>query len=138
MHDLIQRIRDFNHEREWEQFHSPKNLAMCLAAEVGELLEQFQWLTEEQSRDLPPTRRAAVDEEIGDVALCLLNLADKLGIDIVDAASRKLERNKSQVPRPQSQRPGRQVHGIRVIGRHLSRGDHQIRNSKHEVRNKHG
>jgi dCTP diphosphatase len=98
MHELIQRIRDFNRERDWEQFHSPKNLAMCLAAEVGELLEQFQWLTEEQSRDLPPARRAAVDEEIGDVALCLLNLADKLGIDPLDAASRKLEQNKAKYP----------------------------------------
>lgn len=98
MHELIQRIRDFNRERDWEQFHSPKNLAMCLAAEVGELLEQFQWLTEQQSRDLSPERRAAVDEEIGDVTLCLLNLADKLGIDPLDAAGRKLEKNKLKYP----------------------------------------
>ncbi len=98
MHELIQRIRDFNRERDWEQFHSPKNLAMCLAAEVGELLEQFQWLTEQQSRNLPPERRAAVDEEIGDVTICLLNLADKLGIDPLDAAGRKLEKNKLKYP----------------------------------------
>lgn len=98
MHELIQRIRDFNRERDWEQFHSPKNLAMCLAAEVGELLEQFQWLTEQQSRELSPERRAAVDEEIGDVTLCLLNLADKLGIDPLDAAGRKLEKNKLKYP----------------------------------------
>jgi len=96
--DLIERIRDFNRERDWEQYHSPKNLAMCLAAEAGELLENFQWLTEQQSRELPPARRAAVEEEIGDVALCLLNLADKLGIDIVDAAGRKLEKNKVKYP----------------------------------------
>ena len=98
MHELIQQIRDFNRERDWEQYHSPKNLVMCLAAEVGELIENFQWLTQEQSRDLPPARRAAVEEEIGDVTLCLLNLADKLGIDIVDAAGRKLERNKAKYP----------------------------------------
>lgn len=96
--DLIDQIRAFNRERDWEQFHSPKNLAMCLAAEVGELIEQFQWLTEQQSRDLPPARRAAVEEEIGDVTICLLNLADKLGIDVVDAATRKLEKNKTQYP----------------------------------------
>ncbi len=98
MRELIQRIRDFNRERDWEQYHSPKNLAMCLAAEVGELIENFQWLTEQQSRDLPPARRSAVEEEIGDVTLCLLNLADKLGIDVVAAAGRKLERNKTKYP----------------------------------------
>jgi len=96
--DLIERIRDFNRERDWEQFHSPKNLAMCLAAEVGELIEQFQWLTEQQSHDLGPARRAAVEEELGDVTLCLLNLADKLGIDVLDAAGRKLEKNKAKYP----------------------------------------
>jgi len=98
MNELIRRIQDFNRERDWEQFHSPKNLAMCLAAEVGELLEQFQWLSEPQSRDLPPAKRAAVEEEIGDVTICLLNLADKLGVDIVEAAGRKLEKNKVKYP----------------------------------------
>jgi NTP pyrophosphatase (non-canonical NTP hydrolase) len=98
MRELIEKIQDFNRQRDWEQFHSPKNLAMCLAAEVGELLEQFQWLTEEQSRDLPPARRTAVDEEIGDVTLCLLNLADKLGIDPLDAATRKLRKNEAKYP----------------------------------------
>ncbi|HON90117.1 MAG TPA: nucleotide pyrophosphohydrolase [Sedimentisphaerales bacterium] len=98
MRDLIEEIREFNRRRDWEQFHSPKNLAMCLAAEVGELLEQFQWLTEQQSRDLPPARRAAVEEEIGDITLCLLNLADKLGIDPLDAASRKLRTNEAKYP----------------------------------------
>lgn len=102
MQELIQRIRDFNRERDWEQFHSPKNLAMCLAAEVGELLEQFQWLTEQQSRELAPERRAAVDEEIGDVTLCLLNLADKLGVDVLDAATRKIEKNKLKYPVPKA------------------------------------
>ncbi|MEN6576916.1 MAG: nucleotide pyrophosphohydrolase [Phycisphaerales bacterium] len=98
MQELIQRIRDFNRERDWEQYHSPKNLAMCLAAEVGELLEQFQWLSEQQSQDLPPARRTAVEEEIGDVTLCLLNLADKLGIDLMETAGRKLEQNKAKYP----------------------------------------
>jgi len=96
--ELIERIRAFNHERDWEQYHSPKNLVMCLAAEVGELIEQLQWLSEQQSRDLPPAKRTAVEEEIGDVTLCLLNLADKLSIDIVEAAGRKLEQNKIKYP----------------------------------------
>lgn len=96
--ELIQKLRDFNRERDWEQYHSPKNLVMCLAGEVGELIEQFQWLTEQQSGELPPARRAAVEEEIGDVTLCLLNLADKLRIDPLDAAARKLERNKIKYP----------------------------------------
>ncbi len=98
MDELIQRLREFNRERDWEQFHSPKNLAMCLAAEVGELIEQFQWLSEPQSRDLTAAKRAAVEEEIGDVTICLLNLADKLGIDVVEAAGHKLEKNKIKYP----------------------------------------
>lgn len=98
MRDLIEQIRNFNRERDWEQFHSPKNLVMCLAAEVGELIEQFQWLTEQQSRDLSPAKRTAVEEEVGDVTLCLLNLADKLGIDILDAATRKLQQNQAKYP----------------------------------------
>jgi dCTP diphosphatase len=94
--ELIERIRAFNREREWGQYHSPKNLVMALAGEVGELIEHFQWLTEEQSRHLPAAKKAAVEEEIGDVTICLLNLADQLGVDILDAAGRKLERNKAK------------------------------------------
>ena len=98
MQELIERIRAFNREREWAQYHSPKNLVMALAGEVGELIEHFQWLTEEQSRNLPPAKKAGVEEEIGDVTICLLNLADQLGVDALDAASRKLERNKAKYP----------------------------------------
>jgi dCTP diphosphatase len=96
--ELIERIRAFNREREWGKYHSPKNLVMALAGEVGELIEHFQWLTEEQSRHLPVVKKAAVEEEIGDVTICLLNLADQLGVDILDAAGRKLERNKAKYP----------------------------------------
>jgi NTP pyrophosphatase (non-canonical NTP hydrolase) len=84
--ELIERIRAFNREREWGQYHSPKNLVMALAGEVGELIEHFQWLTEEQSRSPPAAKRAAVEEEIGDVTICLLNLADQLGVDVLAAA----------------------------------------------------
>ena len=69
-------LREFAAARDWEQFHSPKNLAMALAAETGELLEVFQWLTEEQSRGLDARAHAAVSEEIGDVLLYLVRLAD--------------------------------------------------------------
>ncbi len=96
--ELIESIRAFNRQREWGQYHSPKNLVMALAGEVGELIEPFQWLTEEQSRHLPPAKKAAVEEEIGDVTICLLNLADQLGVDILAAATRKLERNRVKYP----------------------------------------
>jgi len=95
---LIERIRAFNREREWSQYHSPKNLVMALAGEVGELIEHFQWLTEEQSRHLPSSKKAAVEEEIGDITILLLNLADQLGVDILTAAGRKLERNRVKYP----------------------------------------
>lgn len=96
--ELIDRIRAFDLERQWGRYHSPKNLVMALAGEVGELIEHFQWLTQEQSRHLPAAKKAAVEEEIGDVTLCLLNLADQLGVDILEAAGRKLERNKEKYP----------------------------------------
>jgi len=98
MTELIEKIRRFNQQRDWEQYHSPKNLAMALAGEVGELLECFQWLTEQQSRNLTPEQRAAVEEEIGDVTIYLLNLADHLGIDLIEAAHRKLEQNARKYP----------------------------------------
>ena len=85
MQALIEKIRAFNGEREWGRYHSPKNLVMALAGEVGELIEHFQWLTQEQSRHLPAAKKVAVEDEIGDVTLCLLNLADQLGVDIVEA-----------------------------------------------------
>ena len=98
VHELIEKIRAFNREREWAQYHSPKNLVMALAGEVGELIEHFQWLTQEQSRHLPATKKAAVEEEIGDVTICLLNLADQLGVDILAAATAKLECNRAKYP----------------------------------------
>ncbi len=67
MRDLIQQVRAFRRERDWEQYHSPKNLVMALAVEAAELAEHFQWLTQEQSRTLPPETLAEVRQEIGDV-----------------------------------------------------------------------
>ena len=91
-------LRKFSAERDWEQFHSPKNLAMALSAEAGELLEIFQWLTEEQSRNLEPKAMAAVSEEIADVLLYLVRLGDQLGVDPVAAAQRKLAENERKYP----------------------------------------
>jgi dCTP diphosphatase len=95
---LTQSLRDFAKERDWEQFHSPKNLATALTVEASELLEHFQWLTEEQSRDLPAAKQAEVAAEAADVLLYLLQLCDKLGIDLVQAARLKLVVNAEKYP----------------------------------------
>jgi dCTP diphosphatase len=91
VNDLGNAIKAFIEERDWEQFHSPKNLAMALSVEVAEIVEHFQWLTEEQSRNPPPEKLAEIREEIGDVMIYLVELADKLGVDPVEAAKAKLE-----------------------------------------------
>ena len=98
LEELRERLAAFAAARDWEQFHSPKNLAMALAAEAGELLEHFQWLTEEQSAALPETARDEVALEIADVLLFLLRLADRLGIDPLQAGARKLEINARKYP----------------------------------------
>ena len=98
MEDLRETIRMFIEERDWEQFHSPKNLAMALSVEAAEIVEHFQWLSQEESRNLPPKRLAEVREEIGDVMIYLTELADKLGIDPVEAARAKLEVNARKYP----------------------------------------
>ena len=95
---LIQDLRKFADARDWEQFHSPKNLASALSVEAAELLEHFQWLTEVQSRSLPTEKRAEVGAEMADVFLYLLQLADKLGIDLIDAAQRKMLVNAQKYP----------------------------------------
>jgi NTP pyrophosphatase (non-canonical NTP hydrolase) len=98
LENLIQRIRAFNTDRDWGQYHSPKNLAMSLVIEAAELAEVFQWLTEEESARLTEGKRQHAEEEIGDVFLYLLNLADKLGIDPLEAARKKLELNGEKYP----------------------------------------
>ena len=95
---LRDRLREFSAARDWDQFHSPKNLAMALSAEVGELIEAFQWLTQEQSRNLDAKAHEAVGAEIADVLLYLVRLADQLGIDPVAAAQRKLVENERKYP----------------------------------------
>ena len=98
--DLKERLRTFAAERDWEQFHSPKNLSMALAAEAGELLELFQWLTEEESRALAdsPDDLARVREELADILIYLVRLADKLGVDLEEAALEKIAANAERYP----------------------------------------
>lgn len=96
--DLRQRLRDFARERDWEQFHTSKNLAMALIVEAGELLEHFQWLTPEQSADLSAEQRSRIEEELADVLLYLIRLADRMNVDLIDAAQRKIVRNAQKYP----------------------------------------
>ena len=94
------RLREFAQEREWEQFHSPKNIATALAVEAAELLEPFQWLKEEESRRLAenPTDYAKVEEEIADVMIYLLRLADLLEINLDQAVEEKIRKNAEKYP----------------------------------------
>lgn len=96
--DLKQRLRDFAAARDWEQFHSPKNLVMALAGEVGELIEHFQWASEAQSAQLSADKRHEVEQELADVLLYLVRLADRLEINLVDAAVAKIALNERKYP----------------------------------------
>jgi dCTP diphosphatase len=95
---LAQALAQFAREREWEPFHSPKNLACALSVEASELLEHFQWLTDEQSRQLDATKREAVALEMADVLLYLVRMASVTGIDLLDAARRKMAINARKYP----------------------------------------
>lgn len=90
---LAVRLREFAKARDWDQFHTPKNLAMALSGEVGELVAEFQWLTTAQSQSLDPETLARVRSEMGDVLLYLVRLADTTGVDLVEAANTKLDEN---------------------------------------------
>jgi dCTP diphosphatase len=96
--DLRERQRRFAAERDWEQFHKPKNLAMSVAIEAAEIMEHFQWLTADQSAHLDAAARREVGHEIADVLLYLVRLADVLGIDMAAAAREKIELNAQKYP----------------------------------------
>ena len=98
--EIQQRLRDFAAERHWDRFHTPKNLVMALAVESAELMEHFQWLSPEQSLDVQSDAelRQAVAEELADVAIYLIRLADKLGIDLEIAIQDKMQRNADKYP----------------------------------------
>lgn len=98
MNDLISKYREFVKERNWETFHNPKNLAAALSVEASELLEIFMWLTETQSQNLNHTRLQQVRDEMGDVFLYLIRLADVLQIDLLEAAREKFVKVQQKYP----------------------------------------
>lgn len=100
--DALRRdLAAFAAARDWDQFHAPKNLAMALIAECAELVEHFQWLTAEQSAALPPEKKAAVRLELADILLYLIRIADKLDMDLLDAARDKIAINEERYPADQ-------------------------------------
>jgi NTP pyrophosphatase (non-canonical NTP hydrolase) len=95
---LRDRLRTFAAARDWDQFHSPKNLTIALSVETAELLEHFQWISDEDSRVLPADKLRHVKDELADVLIYLVRLADKLDVDLAEAASDKIQRNEQRYP----------------------------------------
>jgi dCTP diphosphatase len=95
---LRDRLREFARERDWDQFHTPKNLSMALIAEAAELVEHFQWVEGDKSHLLEEKVRPAVEEEIADILIHLVRIADKLSIDLYNAAERKIAINARKYP----------------------------------------
>jgi NTP pyrophosphatase (non-canonical NTP hydrolase) len=98
LEQLRVRLAEFAALRDWDQFHTPKNLSMALIAEAAELVEHFQWLTPEQSASLDPERREQVAMELADILIYLIRIADRLGVDLVEAARRKIVINEQRYP----------------------------------------
>ncbi len=96
--ELVRQIREFVDERDWEQFHSPKNLAMALVVEAAELVEIFQWMTEEDSSELNDRDRRRAAEEIADVMTYLIRISDRLNIDLLNAVELKLAATRQKYP----------------------------------------
>lgn len=98
LEELAAQLREFANARDWEQFHTPKNLAMALSVEASELLEHFQWLTPEESQKLADGKLEAVSEEMADVLIYLVRVADVLGVDLLEAARSKIALNERRYP----------------------------------------
>lgn len=102
MSDQIKRLKtalaNFAKDRDWEQFHTPKNLAMAMSVEAAEVVELFQWLTERQSRELKKSQVAALADELADTYIYLLRIASHYNIDLVDAAEKKLRKSARKYP----------------------------------------
>lgn len=98
INDLRARVNAFVEERDWAQFHSPKNLAMAMIVEAAEVVEHFQWMTEEQSRQLDAETRLKVGEELSDTLVYLMRIAEVCGIDLIAAANRKIDLNAQKYP----------------------------------------
>jgi dCTP diphosphatase len=96
--ELRARINQFVKERDWDQFHSPKNLAMAMIVEAAELVEHFQWDTLEESRQLDDEKREQVGQELADTFVYLLRIAEVTGIDLIEAANRKIDLNGKKYP----------------------------------------
>ena len=95
---LKQRIGEFADARDWNQFHSPKNLSMALSVEVAEIVEHFQWLSEDQSNNLPKNKLEEVKAELADTFIYLIRMADKLDIDLISATIDKIAINEQKYP----------------------------------------
>jgi NTP pyrophosphatase (non-canonical NTP hydrolase) len=98
LENLNQRLKAFAQSRDWEQFHTPKNLTMALIAECAELVEHFQWLTPQQSMNLPQEKHEEVALEMADILIYLIRCAERLDIDLIEAAERKIAINESRYP----------------------------------------
>lgn len=96
--DLTLRLREFAEERDWDQFHSPKNLSMALIAEAAELVEHFQWLSQHESQVIQGDKLEAVRHELADIQIYLIRIADKLNVDLLDAVEKKIEINEEKYP----------------------------------------
>jgi len=96
--NLRARINQFVCERDWAQFHSPKNLSMAMIVEAGEVVEHFQWMTESESRNLDAEKKAQVGQELSDTLVYLLRIAEVCGIDLIDAANKKIDLNAKKYP----------------------------------------
>lgn len=95
---IMKQVREFVAERDWDQFHSPKNLSMALIVEAAELVEHFQWLTEEQSANLSPEKLAEVEQELADIQVYLISLSHKLKLDLIAAVEKKMVLNAQKYP----------------------------------------
>jgi dCTP diphosphatase len=95
---IIQRIKKFRDDREWMQFHDPKNMAISIVIEAAELLEKFQWKNKEEVEQYVAEHKGEIEEEIADIAIYLFELADNLGIDLTKAMEEKLEINAKRYP----------------------------------------
>ncbi len=102
MKKLQQEIAYFNKKRNWQSYHTPKNLAIALSVEAAELLEIYQWLTPEQSEDVPPQTLAHIEEEVADILIYLLTLAARHNIDPLTAARNKMKKNALKYPEPEN------------------------------------
>ena len=98
LQDLRARIQAFVEERDWQQFHSPKNLAMAMIVEAAELVEHFQWMTEQESREVSAEKKEQIGQELADTFVYMLRIADVLEIDLIDATNRKLDINAKKYP----------------------------------------